>query len=319
MSVHTLLRAFHLVAEAGSFSAAARASGVGQPTLSAQVKALEATYAAALFDRRGRRVNLTPIGQNLHAVTTRLFLAEEEARALLHGSASLLRGHLRIAADSAAHVVPILASIRAQHAGLTFSLSIGNSSNVIERVLDHHADVAVTARPVSDPRLSGRLLRHDRLVLFVAAGHGLAKRRNVSIRALAEHDLVLRERGSITREVFEARLHEAGVRPRTLLEVETREAVREAVLAGFGVGVGFEAELDSHPGLVRLLVADADLAVAEYVVCLEARRHLPLVRAFLTAGERLAGPPADATPASRPTPAPRGPHPRGRATPPRRA
>lgn len=283
----TLLRAFHLVAEAGSFSVAARAGGVGQPTLSAQVKALEATYGVALFDRRGRGVSPTPLGHGLHVLTTRLFAAEEEARALLAGSATLLRGHLRIAADSATHVMPILATMKARHAGLTFSLLIGNSSYVLDRVLDFHADVAVTAKRVSDPRLHSRLLRHDRLVLFVRTDHVLATKTGIPIRALAEHDLVLRERGSITREVFEARLSEVGVRPHTLLEVQTREAVREAVLAGFGVGVTFEAELPVHPELVRILVEDADLAVAEYVICLEERRRLPLVRAFLAAG----GPP----------------------------
>lgn len=294
MSVATLLRAFHLVAEAGSFSAAARASGVGQPTLSAQVKALESTYGVALFNRRGRRVSATPLGQNLHAVTARLFAAEEEARALLAGSATLLRGHLRIAADSASHVMPILATMRARHTGLTFALSIGNSSDVLDRVVEHHADVAVTARRVSDPRLHTRLLQHDRLVLFVTSRHALAAFGNVSIGVLAGHDLVLRERGSITREVFEARLSEAGVRPRAVFEVQTREAVAEAVLAGFGVGVGFETELPAHPDLVRVLVSDADLSVAEYVVCLQERQRLPLVRAFLAAGtpQRFPAPPA---------------------------
>ena len=284
MGTATLLRAFHLVAEAGSFSTAARAGGVSQPTLSAQVKALEATYGVALFDRRGRGAGLTPLGRSLHAVTARLFAAEEEARALLAGSATLTRGHLRIAADSASHVMPILARMKQRHAGLTFSLSIGNSSDVIGRVLDHHADVAVTARRSSDPRLHSRLLREDRLVLFVREDHALATVRSVPIRALATQDLVIRERGSVTREVFEARLSEADVRPRAFLEVQSREAVREAVLAGFGVGVVFEAELPDQPGLARVLVEDADLAVAEYVICLEERRRLPLVRAFLAAG-----------------------------------
>ncbi|NMJ40617.1 LysR family transcriptional regulator [Roseomonas sp. JC162] len=287
MAIATALRAFHLVAEAGSFSGAARAGGVSQPTLSAQVKALEATYGVALFDRRGRGAGLTPLGQSLHAVTTRLLAAEEEARALLAGEATLMRGHLRIAADSASHVMPILARIRQRHAGLTFSLAIGNSSDVVSRVLDHHADVAVTARRISDPRLHSRLLQEDRLVLFVRDDHALAARESVGIAALASEDLVIRERGSVTREVFEARLAEAGIRPHALLEVQSREAVREAVLAGFGIGVVFEAELPVQPGLRRVLVADADLAVAEYVVCLEERRRLPLVRAFLGAG----GPP----------------------------
>lgn len=283
MALATLLHAFHQVAEAGSFSAAARAGGVSQPTLSAQVKMLEATYGVALFDRRGRGARLTPLGQSLHAVTERLFAAEEEARALLAGAATLTRGHLRIAADSASHVMPILARMRERHEGLTFSLSIGNSSDVIGRVLDHHADVAVTARRSSDPRLHSRLLSEDHLILFVRRDHALAGAQVVPIGILATQDLVIRERGSITREVFEERLAEAGVRPRALLEVESREAVREAVLAGFGVGVSFAAELPAQPDLARLMLTDAEMAVAEYVVCLEERRRLPLVRAFLAA------------------------------------
>src|SRR3954464_15875195 len=83
MSLTTQLRAFHLVADAGSFSLAARTAGLSQPTLSAQVRALEASYAVDLFDRRGRGVRMTPTGQSLFTLTTRLVAAEEEARALL--------------------------------------------------------------------------------------------------------------------------------------------------------------------------------------------------------------------------------------------
>ena len=79
----TLLRAFHAVARSGSFSLAARIDGLSQPTLSAQVKSLEATYGVGLFIRRGRGVELTPAGQSLFAISTRLFAAEEEASALL--------------------------------------------------------------------------------------------------------------------------------------------------------------------------------------------------------------------------------------------
>ena len=71
----TQLRAFHLVAEAGSFSAAARASGLSQPNLSGQVTALEKAYGVRLFDRRGRSVTPTETGRQLHGVTTRLFAA----------------------------------------------------------------------------------------------------------------------------------------------------------------------------------------------------------------------------------------------------
>jgi LysR family transcriptional regulator, low CO2-responsive transcriptional regulator len=71
----TQLRAFHVVAQAGGFSLAARTEDLSQPTLSAQVCALEAGYGVGLFDRKGRGVQMTPAGQSLYAVTTRLFAA----------------------------------------------------------------------------------------------------------------------------------------------------------------------------------------------------------------------------------------------------
>jgi LysR family transcriptional regulator, low CO2-responsive transcriptional regulator len=87
----------------------------------------------------------------------------------------------------------------------------------------------------------------------------------------------------VTREVFEARLAEAGVKPAALIEVQSREAVREAVLAGFGLGVVFHSERGSDPTIHTLEVDGVDLAVAEYVICLDEHRRLPLVRAFLAA------------------------------------
>ena len=277
----TQLRAFHVVARAGSFSLAARTGGASQPTLSAQVKALEASYGVGLFARKGRGVQLTPVGQSLHAITARLFAAEDEAQALLAGSRALTRGHLRVSADSAYHVMPILAALKGRHAGLTFSLKIDNSAAVIDQLIDHSADIAVMAKMTSDPRLFSMKLREDRLVLFARRNHAWAKRRRIVLADIAGRDLVVRERGSITREVFETRLAQADVKPGTLMEVQTREAVREAVAAGFGVGVVFESEFGNDSRFSPIQVADADLAVGEYVVCLEERKRLALVRTFI--------------------------------------
>jgi aminoethylphosphonate catabolism LysR family transcriptional regulator len=284
----TQLRAFHLVARAGSFSLAARTGGVSQPTLSAQVKALEASYGVGLFDRKGRGVRLTPVGQSLHAVTGRLFAAEEEAQALLAGSRALTRGHLRVSADSAYHVMPILKELKRRHDGLTFSLKIDNSEAVLDQLIDHGADIAVMAKMTSDPRLFSMRLRDDSLVLFVPRAHAWGRRRRVRLEDVAGRDLVVRERGSITREVFETRLAAAGLRPGALVEVQTREAVREAVAAGFGIGVVFESEFGNDPRFHMVRVADADLAVGEYVVCLEERKRLALIRAFLDVAGRFA-------------------------------
>ena len=284
----TQIRAFHHVAQEQGFTKAAEAAHVSQPTLSGQVKALEESYRVRLFERRGRGVRLTALGQSLYAITQRLFALEAEAQALLSGTKALQRGHLRIGADSAYHVMPILARLKADYGGLSFALAIGNSAEVLQRLLDYEADVAVMAKLTSDPRLFSMKFREDRLILFVPEGHRWAARRRIRLAELAGQDLVLRERGSITREVFEETLAGRDLRPGGLIEVQTREGVREAVAAGFGIGVVFQSEFGDDPRFRALDVADADLAVAEYVVCLQERRRLALVRAFLDAAQAAA-------------------------------
>ncbi|MBI1776106.1 MAG: LysR family transcriptional regulator [Proteobacteria bacterium] len=285
---YTELRAFHLVAQERSFTRAARAIGVTQPTLSQQVKALEERYGVRLLERRGRATELTELGQGLFAITGRLRAVEEEAQAFLSGSEALTRGHLNVSADSAYHAVPILARLRRLHPALTFSINIGNSDEVLAELLAARADVAVMAKSTSDARLHSQLFRQDRLVLFVSSGHPWARRRGIRLAELAGEAMVLRERGSITREVFERALVDAAIMPGTIMDVQTREGVREAVAAGFGVGVVFESEFGRDDRVHRLAIADAPLAVGEYVVCLQQRRRLALVRAFLEAAEAVA-------------------------------
>ncbi|KUL95327.1 hypothetical protein DK26_09060 [Bosea sp. WAO] len=282
------IAAFHAVAEAGSFTGAARARNLSQPTLSSQVRGLEEAYGVRLFDRAGRQVKLTPLGQSLFVITSRLFTAQDEAQSLLAGTRTLQRGHLRIAADSATHVMRALARMREKYPGLTFSMTIGNSSQVVDQIMDFAADVAITARQSSDPRLHTVKLRSDRLVAFVATSHTLAAYDAIPIEAFAGQDIVLRERGSITREVFERRLFEAAVRPANLLEVQSREAVREAVAAGFGIGVIFSAEFRPDELVKRLAITGADFSVGEYAACRAERRRIPLVRSFFETVQELA-------------------------------
>jgi aminoethylphosphonate catabolism LysR family transcriptional regulator len=292
---YTQLRAFHLVAREGSFTRAARSLRVTQPTLSAQVKALEDTYGVRLFERRGRGAALTELGDALFVLTARMFAIEEDAAALLADTRALVRGHIKIGADGPYHAVPIMAEFKRRHAGIRLSLTIGNSDEVLRGLLDYRSDVAVLAKRPDDPRLSVIPFRHDRIVAFVPRTHSWARRRRIALKDLAGCDLVLREPGSVTREVFWRALTAAGIRPGQVMEIESREAVHEAVAAGLGVGAVFESELGNDPRLAALPVRDAALEVSEYVVCLGDWRRLRIVRAFLDVARELAPARAAAT------------------------
>lgn len=275
------LRAFHAVASAGGFTRAAARLGVTQPTLSGQVKALEESYGVALIERRGRQLMLTEIGAALLDLTRRIFGLTEEAEQLLAAARGLERGHLRLGADAPYHVLPALRDFTRRYPKLRLSLTVGNSETLIRDLLDHRIDVAVVANPAPDARLFAIPVRRDRLVLFVPKRHPWARRKQVTPDRLADERLVLREPGSSTRRVFETAMARAGVALEEVIEINSREAVREAVAAGLGVGVVSESEFGNDPRLVKLRLAEADLGATEYVACLAERRELRLIRAFL--------------------------------------
>lgn len=285
---YSRLRAFYAVAREGGFTRAARALNVTQPTVSGQVKALEEDYGVRLFERRGRRVETTPLGRELFETARRMFDIEEEARDILAAARELRRGHLRVGADGPYHVIPALAAFNRRYPGLDVSLKMGNSDEVLRDLLNYACDVAVLANVAEDARLLAIPLRRDSLVIFVARNHPLARRPAVGLKELDGEAMVMREVGSATRRIFEHALAESGVRPRSVMEMDGRESVREAVAAGLGLGVVSEAEFTPDRRLKALSIGGARLTMTEYVVCLRERRKLKAVGAFVDLAGTLA-------------------------------
>ena len=284
----THLRAFHAVAVEGNFSRAARALNVGQPTLSAQVKALEETYGVRLFDRRGRGVVLTDLGRGLADVTTRIETLRDQAEAMLSGAQNVARGTLAVGADSPRHAMELCAALKQRHPDLRVRISMGNRDGVLASLVDYRVDVALLSNVPIEDRLHAVPFRRSPLAVVVRRDHPLAEQKHLRLDRLLSHTLVVRESPSITREVFERAVAKAGLDFPAALEIETREAVREAVLAGLGVSVVVAAEHEEHTDL-RLIALQADaLDVTEYVVCLRARRRLATIRAFLDLAAEMA-------------------------------
>lgn len=286
------LRAFHAVATEGSFTKAARLLNVTQPTLSQEVKALEEAHGVLLFERTRRSVTPTEVGQALFAVTRRLFAAEQEALELLTGTRHLDGGHLAVGADGPVHAVPLLAAFTRRHPGPRVTLSVGNTQALLRGLLDTRIDVAVLADVPGDSRLYVVPFRRDPVQALVPRAHPLARRRAVTLRDLAPEQVVLREPGSVTRRLVERAFQDADVTPAGVIEIESREAVLEAVAAGLGVGFVSAAEFRGDPRLVLLPVAGTVIDMDEFVVCLRERRRLAVVRAFLEVARELATVPA---------------------------
>jgi aminoethylphosphonate catabolism LysR family transcriptional regulator len=277
----TQLRSFHAVARAGGFTGAARLLHISQPTVTTQVRFLEETYGIELFYRRGHKVTLTPLGEQLFELAQRVFALESETVHLLEDSGQLRSGHLRVGAVGPFHVTEMLAGFNRAFPGVQVSVRVGNSETVLATLLDYQTDVAVLAHFTDDPRFHFVPYRRHPIMVFVHRSHRFAARKSIRIAELEGEGLIVREEGSTTRKALEDALAQAGVKPRILMEIGSREAIREAVIKGVGIGAVSEIEYVPDPEIRMVRVSDAAMYTHAHVVCLEERREARLVKAFL--------------------------------------
>ena len=280
---HTHLRAFHAVATHGSFTKAAEALHVTQPTLSGQVRELEERYKVKLFLRYGRKVRLTELGKSTYKVTRKLFSYEAEAEQLLLSAKALSHGQLTVGADSPYIITPLLATYQRRFPGVRISIQYGNSAQLIKWLQSQRCDAAILANvPDDGPKLMISRLKPDQLVAFVNKEHAWVTRRSISLEEIADQRVILREQGSQTRSIFEQAVLEANLNLENVMQISSREGVREAVAAGLGIGIVAENELGSDPRFHPLKVRGTDLSHSEYIICLKSRRHEQPIQAFLT-------------------------------------
>lgn len=237
------LRIFVAVAEREHVTRAAADLNLTQSATSAAVAALEARYAIKLFNRIGRRIELTQAGR-LFLVEARAVLARAAAAEnVLADVAGLKRGSLRLAASQTVGnywLPPLMHRYRVSYPGITLALSIGNTEAVAARVREGVADLGFVEGPVDDQALSVTPVAEDELVLVVSPALPRPKRQAISPADLKAMRWVFREPGSATRALFEKAMAKAGLRISDIemvLELPSNEAVRAAVEDAAGAAV----------------------------------------------------------------------------------
>jgi DNA-binding transcriptional LysR family regulator len=236
------LRVFVAVAEREHVTRAAAELNLTQSATSAAIAALEARYATKLFNRIGRRIELTQAGR-LFLVEARAVLARAAAaETVLAELAGLKRGSLTLAASQTVGnywMPPLMHHYHEEYPGIALGLTIGNTETVAAAVRDGVADLGFVEGPVDDPALSVTPVADDELVLIVSAPLR-PKRHAPTADDLKAMHWVSRERGSATRALFEQALAKAGVGMADInlvLELPSNEAVRAAVEDGTGAAV----------------------------------------------------------------------------------
>jgi aminoethylphosphonate catabolism LysR family transcriptional regulator len=238
-------------------------------------------YGVELFHRAGRGVRPTEMGERLMTLSRQIFGLEAEAVQLLRESGVLRTGHLRVAAVGPSHVTRILVGFNQRYPGIKVSVSTGNSQEVLARLADYSADVGVLAQVARDERFVSVPYSEHAVTIICSAQHPFAKRRSIRIGELQGERLILRESGSTTRKAIETALEAAGVKPDVVMEIASREIIREAVLQNVGVAAVSEVEYVPGPGLRAVRLNNAKVRTYAHVVCLSERQNSAMVSAFV--------------------------------------
>jgi DNA-binding transcriptional LysR family regulator len=237
------LRAFVAVVDHGSFSGAARTTGLSQPAVTMQIQGLESDLGATLLERRYRKVELTEAGRALLPIARRVMSELDGARSEIERLSDTIGGHLELAVSTTPgqYILPrLLGSFLRTNPDVTISLRVYDSADVIERVESGEAHLGMTGARIAGAKVEYEEMGTDRLLMICPPDSVLAGRPQVPLAEIAEHAFIVRETGSGTRMVFEQALRDGDIDPADLnvvMELGTSEAIVNAVEGGMGVGV----------------------------------------------------------------------------------
>jgi len=285
------LEIFVKVAELKSFSKAAEALFLTQPTVSEHIRTLEQELGVRLLDRLGRGAETTAAGRLLLSHATRMLQLQREALQAMDSFQGRLAGELLVAASTipGEYVLPpLIGRFKEKFPDIAITLLIGDSRAVVDWVAEGRAEVAVVGARLPHRGIDYRELMPDELVLVVPAGHPWHGKQEVGLEDLRAEPLLLRERGSGTRAALESALAKAGLDLsafRVVGEMGSTQAIKQAVKAGVGVSVVSRraVEEECRSGLVWCLkLRDLKVARAFHVATHRDRSRSPLAEAFRT-------------------------------------
>lgn len=246
MDIHRLM-VFCRVIELQSFTRAAEAVSLTQPTVSEHIRALEESVGEKLIDRLGREILPTPAGKILYQYAREIISLRDKAMQALQKFKGNLSGSITLGASTipGTYILPgLIGAFKASYPSTHITLKIGGSGEVVQKLLDGTVEFGMIGARWDEKRIVLEEVYSDELVLVVYPGHAWEGREYVDLDDLAKEPFVSRERGSGTRVVMQQALESAGFalsRLNIVAEMGSTEAVRQAVKARIGVAI-----LSSH-------------------------------------------------------------------------
>ena len=258
------LKSFHQVAVTGSFTQAARELFLTQPAISQQIRTLEHTLGATLFDRTGKRAVLTGEGEILLSHTERLFDIYNEIEMLFGHLHNLEKGKITIGSTAVlgTYFLPkMIGRYSKEYPGIDIDMRMGNSHKVTSMLIAGQIDFGFAGKVSTEPRLKDLLIHQEKLMLVTSPENPLTLRASVTLDEVKKYPFIWREKGTRTRDLvsgwFKKQVEGLNY-PERSIELQSVEAAKRTALEGYGVTIVPEISVmrELHLGLLKPIHLD---------------------------------------------------------------
>jgi DNA-binding transcriptional LysR family regulator len=283
------LHIFCRVVECKSFSKAAEAVHLSQPTVSSHIKDLEEHFGCLLIDRLSKEAAPTQAGRLLYGYARRMIALREEAESALAQLQGSMQGHLVIGGSTipGGYLLPrVIGKFKVEYPQIRPALIIADTQRIIAGVLEGTIELGVVGAESRDKNILQERLIDDQMRLIVPAAHPWGALKKVLLDRLLSEPFIVRERGSGTLKSIQERLKHQGRSVEELnivAEMGSTEAVRQAVKDGIGVSIlstlAVTEDIDSG-ALKALSIEGLNLTRSLYITRHRRRSLSPLAAAF---------------------------------------
>ena len=281
------LLAFYEVARQLSFTRAAQSLSISQPAVTRRILEMERAHDVKLLERNSRNVILTEPGKVLMSYVERMVALADEADVALKSIAGLKTGRIEIGTSrpvANAYLSAIAVAFKHRFPGVVPVIHVENSLWILEQVLGLHLDLGIIGMKPRHPDLIVTPFFDEQLVLVMPPNHAWNKRKTFKLEDLKGQSLIMREKGSGTRELIDSALDKLGVKPTIVMEIGSNEAIKRAVEGNVGLAFFPPSVVDAEikEGVVKALkISGPRLELSFNVVYHQEKRSSPLIRAFI--------------------------------------
>ena len=234
------IEVFRAVMTTGSISGAAQMLFVSQPAVSRLLSQTEMRIGFALFERIKGRLHATPEAKKLFREVQSLYVGIQRVNALAQDLAENRQGALNIVSSTSVgqmFIPKAIATFRQDYPGVKVNFMIMSYAHLLERLLDHQADLGVITSPMEHPNLTVTPLCENRLVCLLPRAHPLAEKTEVTLADLAPYPLITYDKGTPFGAMIEQMFEQQGQPLEPVVEVGSPHSASALVQLGAGIAL----------------------------------------------------------------------------------